>query len=296
MAAGTCIISNGGGVSSCEYILREKEALLYSSNLGNDKKSILNTVKKYDSIEKLGDKDLGIRGRHDARSMKKIILALPNKNTPEENMVLVQKLLSQTGITDYPHLVVLHRGEKDGIINRHAHINFFERKFEKGNSNKNREFNKRGFVHSFRNTYQNIFELTPNSEIRDRVDRIKYQSVQQLQKELSIIKTEYEYERLSESTGKLSEQLDQLSSGKNDRVLETPYSKSGQDNSTDEGKQVGSKRRRLQDIGEAFDKFGKPLSNNQQTTTIKHTSVKKSREQSEPKRNSISKRDFGPKL
>lgn len=271
MAAGTCIVNNGGGVSSCEYIMRDKESLMITSNLGSDKKSILQTVRKYDAIEKAGDKTLGIRGRHDARSMKKVIISLPNNNSLEENTALLHQLLHATGISEYPHLAVIHRGEKDGIVNRHAHINFFERKFELGNSNKNRAFNKKSFVHSFRHTYQELFGLRPNEEIRSRIDRVQYQKVQALQKELHLLKTVYSYELGKQSAGELGDELDKL------LVTDEPVGTirsadylSEEADSTAREQDFGVKRRRLRSIGETLGGIGKSVSDGKQESSLQH--------------------------
>lgn len=190
MAAGMVNISNGGGTSSCEYIMRDGECEIYFSNIAETKAEILKQVSAWVKMEKRGNKELGIRGRHDARALKKLIITLPNKNTTAENKELLSLLLSKTEISDYPYMAAIHKGLKDGIENKHAHVNFFERKFEKGNSNKNRKFNLRTFANDFRADYQKIFKLEPGEKTRERLGRIQF--VKRRQDENSLAEVEKE--------------------------------------------------------------------------------------------------------
>lgn len=175
MAAGMVSISNNGGESSCRYIMRSGECELYFSNIEGDKKEILRQVSEMAKIEKRGSKELGIRGRHDARAMKKLIITLPNSNTTDQNKQLLSLLLFKTSIADYPHVAAIHKGVKDGIENKHAHVNFFERRFEEGNSNKNRDFNLKSFANDFRSTYQKVFGLQPGTAPRERLGRQQFE-------------------------------------------------------------------------------------------------------------------------
>lgn len=195
MAAGMVNISGGGGESSCRYIMRSHEAIAFWSNMGEGRNNILGAVRSYCAMETKGNRELGIRGRHDAKLMTKLIVSLPNANTMEENRGLLKQLLEKAGISAYPHLVAMHRGEKDGITNRHAHINFFERKFERGNSMKNRAFNDKHFVEDVTREYQTLFGLSPNDWIRDRIGRINYQGAQRLGKEIAQLEKELKHER-----------------------------------------------------------------------------------------------------
>ncbi len=172
-------VSNNGGTSSCRYILRSDECITAWSNIGASPPELLKKVAEYERFEKEGNPDLGIRGRHDAQTMKKLIISLPNDLKTEELKNKIGAFLNASGIADYPHLVAIHNGANGeaGVLNRHAHINFFQRKFEKGDSKKNRAFSQRLLATELRGHYQTAFGFKPGTELteRARVDRRTYQ-------------------------------------------------------------------------------------------------------------------------
>ena len=172
-------VSNGGGVSSCRYILRSEECVAAFSNISADPPELLKKVAEYERIEKEGSADLDIRGRHDAQTMKKLIITLPNDLPTAEAKIKIGNFLAASGIGNYPHVVAIHEGADGvpGVLNRHAHINFFQRKFEKGDSKKNRSFSKRTLATELRGHYQTAFGFKPGTKQteRVRVDRITYQ-------------------------------------------------------------------------------------------------------------------------
>ena len=192
MAAGMINISSTHSteqsVSSCNYIMRPKEAILVFSTLGEEKKAILKLVEQYSNYEKIGNRELGIRGRHDAQVMKKIIISLPNELEMEETEKKLQELLKKSGIEKYPYLVCVHRGEKDGIVNRHAHINFFQRKFIAGDSKKERLFVQKHFAETIRGIYQGVFGFRKNDLERVRVARQEFWKYRENDQELKACK------------------------------------------------------------------------------------------------------------
>ena len=173
-------------VSSCKYIMRRQEAILVMSTIGRDS-NILSTVERYAKYEKIGNPELGIRGRHDAQVMKKLIMTLPNDL---ELPVVKEKLevfLENSGIGKFPYLLCVHRGEKDGIVNRHVHINFFQRRFEKGNSNKERLFVQKAFAEDVRAKYQEVFGFTKNRKERVRVPRPQFEKFKENREAIRVL-------------------------------------------------------------------------------------------------------------
>lgn len=194
MAAGLVQMSHGGGLASASYIMREKECEEIYSNLGNSVLAVKEKVKAYCELEKYGSKELGIRACcGEPRHMTKLIVSLPNENSIEKNWYNLNRALEETGIDQYPHIVAFHKGEKDGIINKHAHISFFERKFEPGNSKKDRYFNGKDFLDDFKRAYMREFGFSFNQEQRQRIPPKEYRKVQELKKENNLLTNEVKY-------------------------------------------------------------------------------------------------------
>lgn len=160
-------------VSSCKYIMRPAEAVLVMTTIGGVE-PILKQVERFSEYEKIGNRELGIRGRHDAQVMKKLIMSLPNEMDLKDVKTKLEGFLEKTGIGKFPYLVCVHRGEKDGIVNRHVHINFFQRRFEAGNSNKERSFVKKTFAEEVRGIYQEVFGFKKNEAERVRIPRQEF--------------------------------------------------------------------------------------------------------------------------
>lgn len=191
-------MSHGGSTANASYILRSGECESYYSNMGSLPIEIIGKVKELSEIEVLGNRELGIRANPFARNLTKLIISLPNDNTNKHNMQQLKTLLDKTNVSGYPHIIAIHRGEKDGIENRHAHIGFFERKFEKGNSKKNRDFNGRRFLTDFKKQYQEQFGFTINTEQRERIPFPKYDEIKNLQQELKNINDDINRELVTE--------------------------------------------------------------------------------------------------
>ena len=160
-------------VSSCKYIMRPAEAVLVMTTIGGIE-PILKQVERFSEYEKIGNRELGIRGRHDAQIMKKLIMSLPNEMEMKEVKTKLEGFLEKSGIGQFPYLACVHRGEKDGIVNRHVHINFFQRRFEAGNSNKERSFVKKTFAEEVRGMYQEAFGFQKNELERVRIPRQEF--------------------------------------------------------------------------------------------------------------------------
>ena len=140
------------------YYLREKECtyFLSSENLSSEKEELKNQWLEIEKIEKLGSKDLGIRGRHDARVCKSYILSMPNELTAEECANRAKNIIEKTAIKDCTWTIAVHRGEKEGITNQHVHLLVNERDMK--TLKKDREMIKKSFLNDFRKIYQQEFE------------------------------------------------------------------------------------------------------------------------------------------
>jgi hypothetical protein len=153
--------------------MRPAEAVLVMTTIGGIE-PILKQVERFSGYEKVGNRELGIRGRHDAQIMKKLIMSLPNDMDLKDVKAKLEAFLEKSGIGKFPYLACVHRGEKDGIVNRHVHINFFQRRFEAGNSNKERLFVKKTFAEEIRGIYQEVFGFKKNEAERVRIPRQEF--------------------------------------------------------------------------------------------------------------------------
>jgi len=152
------------------YYLREKECtyVLSSENLSSEKEELKNQWLEIEKIEKLGSKDLGIRGRYDAIVCKSYILSMPNQLTAEECANRVKNIIEKTAIKDCTWTIAVHRGEKEGITNQHVHLLVNERNIK--TLKKDREMIKKGFLDDFRKIYQQEFkeEFSVGKEVSPR--------------------------------------------------------------------------------------------------------------------------------
>jgi hypothetical protein len=170
------------------YYLREKECsyFLSSKNLSNEKEELKNQWLEIENLEKLGNKDLGIRGRHDARVCKSYILSMPNELTPEECATRVKNIIDKTPIKDCSYTICVHQGEKEGITNQHVHLLVNERNLE--TLKKDREMIKKSFLGDFKEIYQNEFEKEFNqgkeTVARGRVETGLFWANQSLAREM----------------------------------------------------------------------------------------------------------------
>lgn len=168
------------GQGDIAYYLREKECIGYKhSKEGLTKEEILKSWETLAQNEKLGNKSLGIRGRHDAQVRKNYMLSMPNQISPQDCIHRVEKVISQTGIKNCTYTLVVHRGEKDGVKNQHIHLLVNERNLE--TMKKDREMIKRDWLEkTFRPTYQKEFakEFEQGADLpsRDRIAVGLYES------------------------------------------------------------------------------------------------------------------------
>jgi len=154
------------------YYLREKECtyILSSENLSSssEKEELKNQWLEIEKIEKLGSKDLGIRGRYDAVVYRSYILSMPNQLTAEECANRVKNIIEKTVIKDCTWTIAVHRGEKEGITNQHVHLLVNERNIK--TLKKDREIIKKSFLNDFKKIYQQEFkeEFSVGKEVSPR--------------------------------------------------------------------------------------------------------------------------------
>ncbi len=180
MAKGFLGVSHAGN-GSVDYYGRDNECLGWR-HYDRDVQTfddVKETWRQIEQNEKLGNKDLGIRGRHDARVRTNYILSLPNNLSPKECADRVEKVIQKTGIKNCPYTMFLHRGEKDGIKNFHMHLIVNERDLTTGK--KDREQNKKTFIQDvlkplYQKEFSVEFEKAPNYALRERIPMELYQS------------------------------------------------------------------------------------------------------------------------
>lgn len=140
-----------------DYYIREEECVAFavSENLQNDKQSLLRAWREIELLEKLGNKELNIRGRHDAQVCKVYVLTMPNDITHEQCIRRVKNIIDKTNIKDCTWTITVHKGEKNGTTNKHVHLIVNERNLH--TMKKDREMNKKSFLDNFRKLYKQEF-------------------------------------------------------------------------------------------------------------------------------------------
>lgn len=157
MSKGFAKVSHSGN-GNLAYYLREGECMAFKHPQGYNKESILQHWEEIEKNEKLGNKDLGIRGRHDARVRTNYILSMPNSLSPNECIDRVQSIIDKTPIKDCIYTTVVHKGEKDGITNQHVHLLVNERILS--TQKKDREMQRKEWLDkSFKSLYEKEFKV-----------------------------------------------------------------------------------------------------------------------------------------
>ena len=157
MSKGFTKVSHSGN-GNVAYYLREGECMAFKHPQGYNKESILQHWEEIEKNEKLGNKDFGIRGRHDARVRTNYILSMPNSLSPNECIDRVQSIIDKTPIKDCIYTTVVHKGEKDGITNQHVHLLVNERLLS--TQKKDREMQRKEWLEkSFKSLYEKEFKV-----------------------------------------------------------------------------------------------------------------------------------------
>ena len=157
MSKGFAKVSHSGN-GNVAYYLREGECMAFKHPQGYDKAAILQHWQAIEKHEKLGNKDLGIRGRHDARVRTNYILSMPNSLSPNECINRVQSIIDKTPIKDCIYTTVVHKGEKDGITNQHVHLLVNERILS--TQKKDREMQRKEWLDkTFKRFYEKEFKV-----------------------------------------------------------------------------------------------------------------------------------------
>jgi hypothetical protein len=157
MAKGFTKVSHSGN-GNVAYYLREGECVDFKHPQGYNKEAILQHWQEIEKNEKLGNKDLGIRGRHDARVRTNYILSMPNSLSPNDCINRVQSIIDKTPIKDCVYTTVVHKGEKDGITNQHVHLLVNERILS--TQKKDREMQRKEWLDkSFKSLYEKEFKV-----------------------------------------------------------------------------------------------------------------------------------------
>ena len=157
MSKGFAKVSHSGN-GNVAYYLREGECMAFKHTQGYNKEAVLQHWQEIEKHEKLGNKDLGIRGRHDARVRTNYILSMPNSLSPNECIDRVQSIIDKTPIKDCVYTTVVHKGEKDGITNQHVHLLVNERILS--TQKKDREMQRKEWLDkSFKSLYEKEFKV-----------------------------------------------------------------------------------------------------------------------------------------
>lgn len=166
--------------SSMDYYLRNEECIERFHSSGNKSdREIKAEWKQIVNNEKYGNKELGIRGRHDARVSTNYTLTLPNSLSGKEGIDRVQQLIKNTPIEKCTYTIAIHKGEKDGVKNLHAHLIVNERHTD--TQKKDREMQREEWLKKeFRPKYEKVFEkefaIGKDAVKRERIDTFAFQA------------------------------------------------------------------------------------------------------------------------
>jgi MobA/MobL family len=155
-----------GGVNG-DYYGREKECLMAIDKNGNNEVNLITSNWQRITLdETLGNKEKGIRGRHDARVGTNIILSMPNEFSPEECLETIKSIISETLAADCYWSAWVHEGKKNGIENRHVHLSINERVISTGK--KDRVMQKKGW-------FQNVFMTIYRKKLKKPFENVQKQ-------------------------------------------------------------------------------------------------------------------------
>lgn len=184
------------GSGDVGYYLRENECTRFVHSSGDmSRTEVLRSWKTIEENEKLGNKELGIRGRHDAQVRKNYVFTMPNSLSDKECTDRIKKVIDETPIKDCTYTICVHKGEKDGITNKHIHLLVNERNLQ--TMKKDREMIKKAFlVKELRPTYEREFkpEFEQGKELmrRERIHAALYNADKGIARE-----TVKEYEQVA---------------------------------------------------------------------------------------------------
>lgn len=151
--------------------------------MGLDREAILANWLALENIEKRGNKELGIRGRHDARVRTNYIMAMPNTLNPEQCLQRVENIIQKTPIAKCTYTIVVHKGEKAGIVNQHIHLLVNERYLD--TRLKDREMQRKQWLAStlkplYEREFRHEFFHGPTVAPRDRISQGLFESAPHL--------------------------------------------------------------------------------------------------------------------
>lgn len=166
--------------SSMDYYLRNGECLERFHSTGNKTdREIKEEWKQIVNNEKYGNKELKIRGRHDARVSKNYVITLPNNLTPKENLDKLKELVKNTPIEKCTYTIAIHKGVKDGVTNIHAHLIVNERNLEtmkKDRLMNSKDWLKSEFQVKYEKTFEKEFSQGKETIPRERIETYAYQA------------------------------------------------------------------------------------------------------------------------
>jgi hypothetical protein len=190
-------------VGNMNYYLRKGECLAFESNFEKEL-TREGTIQKWEAIEHNelhGNKELGIRGRHDARVATKYVLSMPNSLMPAECIERVKNVINQTPIKNCSYTIAVHGGEGDKEKNKNLHVHLIVNERDKTTQKKDRVMQGKGwFENTFRPLYQTAFEKEfaqgKTYEPRERIATFLYQTDVEKSREV-INKRNQENEKLA---------------------------------------------------------------------------------------------------
>lgn len=178
--------SHGGGVG---YYLREDEceAYLHSVHPLMKKEDVLLSWKTIEQNEIKGNKELGIRGRHDAQVRTNYMMTMPNDLSPLHIIERVKAVIQKTPIKDCVYTICVHGGRRGEVEeNKHVHLLVNERSLVTGK--KIRELSQKPFLEKLKGIYRQEFalELSQGKEVatRERIDTSLWKASPTLAREL----------------------------------------------------------------------------------------------------------------
>lgn len=169
---------------SLNYYLREGECTTYfHSGNAYGKNEILNEWKAIEKNEINGNKELGIRGRHDAQVRTNYMFSVPNHLSDAEVMKLTGKMIEQTPIKNCTYTICVHAG-KSGETEHNKHVHLIVNERNLFTKKKDRALGKKEFLDKFRQLHRGQFNALFKNEIieqpaerwRDRISMTEWKA------------------------------------------------------------------------------------------------------------------------
>lgn len=169
------------------YVMRDKECVAIYKEDGRTLTDRQEIDRERQENKAKWERSLALEKRSNSRLQSRDILPIPNDMTQQQKNELAQNLrnyITDNGKRDINLDIVEHRGEKNGVENRHFHVNWNDRDLTTGK--KIREFQDKKFLEGYKQTVGDTLEKQNYKIVQNDVDtkrdRVKFSDYEILQR------------------------------------------------------------------------------------------------------------------